>query len=148
MSDSKFETFEDFWPFYVGEHKLPLNRALHYAGTTMAVGTVTAAVVTLNPLWLLATPVVGYGPAWVGHFILEGNRPATFKHPLYSLRGDFRMLKYALQGKMAAEVDRLYGELASKGDSESAKSHSHSHTENGVKNGASLENGAVVGSAL
>jgi hypothetical protein len=152
MSDSKFETFEDFWPFYVGEHKLPLNRALHYAGTTMAVGTVTAAVVTLNPLWLLATPVVGYGPAWVGHFILEGNRPATFKHPLYSLRGDFRMLKYALQGKMAAEVDRLYGELASKGpgrnEEKTANDTSQSHERNGVKNGASLENGAVVGSGL
>ncbi|MEO7111600.1 MAG: DUF962 domain-containing protein [Polyangiaceae bacterium] len=149
MSNTKFETFEDFWPFYVGEHKLPLNRALHYAGTTMAVGTVTAAVVNLNPLWLLATPVVGYGPAWFGHFILEGNRPATFKHPFYSIRGDFRMLKYALQGKMAAEVDRLYGDLASNGASETsgetAKPTTQSHTENGVKNGAAHENGAVLG---
>ena len=148
MAKNEFETFEDFWPFYVGEHKLPVNRALHYCGTTMAVGTVTAAVVTLNPLWLLATPVVGYGPAWVGHFILEGNRPATFKHPIYSLRGDFRMLKYALQGKMAAEVERLYGAVASKGTAESANSASQRHEENGVKNGASHENGAVVGSAL
>ena len=151
MSDSKFETFEDFWPFYVGEHKLPLNRALHYAGTTMAVGTVTAAVVTFNPLWLLATPVVGYGAAWFGHFVLEGNRPATLKHPFYSIRGDFRMLKYALQGKMAAEVDRLYGHLASEGSSkdvtEAAKDPSQHPSENGVKNGAAHENGAVVGGA-
>jgi hypothetical protein len=149
MANGKMETFEEFWPFYVGEHKLPLNRALHYAGTTMAVGTVTAAVVTLNPLWLLATPIVGYGPAWVGHFILEGNRPATFKHPLYSLRGDFRMLKYALQGKMAAEVERLYGNVASNGTAAAgengAKDSSQSHEQNGVKNGASHENGAVVG---
>ena len=151
MANPKFETFEDFWPFYVGEHKLPLNRALHYAGTTMALGTVTAAVVTLNPLWLLATPVVGYGPAWFGHFVLEGNRPATLKHPFYSIRGDFRMLKYALQGQMAAEVDRLYGHLASEGASdgheESANGASQHRAENGVKNGASPENGAVVGGA-
>jgi len=148
MTNTKYETFEEFWPFYVGEHKLPVNRALHYAGTSMAIGTVTAAVVTLNPLWLLATPVVGYGPAWVGHYILEGNRPATFKHPLYSLRGDFRMLKYALQGKMAAEVERLYGKLATDGAAESANGVSQHRHENGVTNGAAHENGAVVGGAV
>jgi hypothetical protein len=108
MSDSEFHSFEEFWPFYVGEHKDPLNRALHYAGTTMAIGTVAAAALTVNPAWLLLTPVVGYGPAWIGHFVIEGNRPATFKHPLWSLRGDFRMLSYALAGKMGAEIERLY----------------------------------------
>jgi hypothetical protein len=108
MSDSEFHSFEEFWPFYVGEHKDPLNRALHYAGTTMAIGTVAAAALTVNPAWLLLTPVVGYGPAWIGHFVIEGNRPATFKHPLWSLRGDFRMLSLALKGKMADEVERLY----------------------------------------
>ena len=149
MSEKReFASFEEFWPFYVGEHKLPINRALHYAGTTMACGTVGAAVVTLNPLWLLATPIVGYGPAWVGHFILEGNRPATFKHPFYSLHGDFRMLKYALQGKMAKEVERLYGPLATKGTTSEAAKNASQSEENAATNGASHENGAVVGSAL
>jgi hypothetical protein len=106
---ARMESFEEFWPYYVGEHKLPLNRALHYFGTTMAITTVGAAVVTLNPLWLLATPVVGYGPAWFGHYVLEGNRPATLTYPLWSIRGDLRMLKYALKGKMAAEVERVCG---------------------------------------
>ncbi|MGH7326959.1 MAG: Mpo1-like protein, partial [Polyangiaceae bacterium] len=151
-SQTEFASFEEFWPFYVGEHKLPLNRALHYAGTTMACSTVCAAVLTFNPLWLLATPIVGYGPAWVGHFILEKNRPATFKHPIYSLRGDFRMLKYALQGKMAKEVERLYGPLASNGHAPgAAKNGSQSEpssTDGAATNGSSHENGAVVGSAL
>lgn len=147
-SEKPFTSFEEFWPFYVGEHKLPLNRALHYAGTTMAVGTVGAAVVTLNPLWLLATPVVGYGPAWVGHFILEKNRPATFKHPLWSLRGDFRMLKYALQGKMAKEVERLYGPLAAANAAAKTASQGDSATQGNAANGASHGDGAVVGSAL
>lgn len=147
----EFASFEEFWPFYVGEHKLPINRALHYAGTTMACGTVGAAVVTLNPLWLLATPIVGYGPAWVGHFILEGNRPATFKHPFYSLRGDFRMLKYALQGKMAKEVERLYGPLSSRsseGASQGAAKNASQSEESSATNGASHDSGAVVGSGL
>lgn len=143
MSHREFASFEEFWPFYVGEHKLPINRAFHYVGTSMAIGTVGAAVLTVNPLWLLATPVVGYGPAWFGHFILEKNRPATFKAPLYSLRGDLRMLKYALQGKMAKEVERLYGPLAGEG----AKSGAQPGEER-TTNGVTHENGAVVGGHL
>ncbi|MEO8799252.1 MAG: DUF962 domain-containing protein, partial [Polyangiaceae bacterium] len=130
---------------------LPLNRAFHYVGTSMAIGTVGAAVLTANPLWLLATPVVGYGPAWFGHFILEKNRPATFKAPLYSLRGDLRMLKYALQGKMAKEVERLHGPLsgseAGSSASEGAKSGAQA-AEDCSTNGVTHENGAVVGGNL
>lgn len=102
-----FESFEEFWPFYVSEHENPLNRALHYAGTTMVIGTVATAVVTMNPAWLLLAPVVGYGPAWVGHFFVEKNKPASFKHPLWSLRGDFKMYGLALRGKMTDEVRRV-----------------------------------------
>ena len=101
------QTFRDFWPFYVGEHKDPMNRALHYAGTTMVLGTVAAAAITLNPTWLLLAPVVGYGPAWVGHFFIEKNKPASFTYPLWSLRGDFKMYALFLRGKMAEEVERV-----------------------------------------
>jgi hypothetical protein len=108
MQGDRYETFEEFWPYYVGEHKDPLCRACHYVGTTLALGTIATAALTANPAWLLLTPVVGYGPAWFGHFVIERNRPATFKYPLWSLRGDLRMLRYALEGRMAAEVERLY----------------------------------------
>jgi hypothetical protein len=106
-ADARFQSFEEFWPFYLGEHRDPRSRALHYAGTTMAVGTVAAAALTLNPAWLLLTPVVGYTPAWIGHFVIEKNRPATFKYPVWSLRGDFKMLGMALNGTLAAELARL-----------------------------------------
>jgi hypothetical protein len=105
----RIETFEEFWPFYVGEHRNPLCRGLHYAGTSLAIGTVAAAALTLNPAWLLATPIVGYGPAWVAHYFLEGNRPASFRHPIWSFRADLKMLKLALAGEMSNEVIRLYG---------------------------------------
>lgn len=108
MSESSFQSFEEFWPFYLGEHKDPLNRGLHYVGTSLAIGTVAAAVVTVNPTWLLLTPVVGYAPAWIGHFVVEGNRPATFKHPLWSLRGDLKMLSLALAGRIHDELDWLH----------------------------------------
>jgi len=102
-------TFDDFWPHYVHAHQNPVNRALHYAGTSAALGSVAAAALTLNPAWLLLAPVAGYGPAWVGHFVFEKNRPATFQHPLWSLRGDIKMFSLALRGRMRAEVERVCG---------------------------------------
>jgi hypothetical protein len=109
MNAPRMDSFDDFWPHYVHAHRDPRSRALHYAGTTAVLGTVAAAALTFNPGWLLLAPVVGYGPAWVGHFVFEKNRPATFEHPLWSLRGDFKMYFLALQRKMGAEVERVCG---------------------------------------
>jgi hypothetical protein len=109
MPVPSIQSFADFWPHYVGAHRKPLNRALHYVGTGCALGCVGAGVLTGNLLCFLAVPVVGYGPAWIGHFLIEGNRPATFGYARYSLMADFKMLAYALQGKMDDEVMRLFG---------------------------------------
>jgi hypothetical protein len=102
---ARLASFEQFWPFYVSQHSRPSTRALHFAGTTMVLGSLAAAVV-VAPWWVVAAPVLGYGPAWVGHFFFEKNRPATFTYPLWSLRGDFRMYRLMLTGRMAPEVDR------------------------------------------
>jgi hypothetical protein len=104
MSTPQIHSFEDFWPYYVKAHKHPANRALHYVGTSCAVACALTGALTLNPWLLLAAPVIGYGPAWVGHFFIEGNKPATFGYARYSLLGDFKMLGLALRGKMADEV--------------------------------------------
>lgn len=101
-----FESFEEFWPYYLNEHSDPLNRALHFVGTSAALGCVAASAITMNPLLLAAAPVMGYGPAWVGHFIIEKNRPATFKHPLWSLRGDFRMFRLMATGQLGQHLER------------------------------------------
>lgn len=98
----RFKTFEEFWPFYVSQHSLPSTRALHFAGTTMVFGALAAAAVLRSPAWLLAAPVLGYGPAWIGHFFFERNRPATFTYPLWSLRGDLRMWWRMATGKMGS----------------------------------------------
>ena len=107
MSDSEFRSFQDFWPFYLGEHRSPLSRRLHVAGTTAALTTLGVAIATRNWKLGLAAPLLGYGPAWVGHFIIEKNRPATFKHPLWSLAGDFKMASLMLTGQLEQELDRL-----------------------------------------
>jgi hypothetical protein len=99
-------TFAEFWPFYVREHSRPLTRGLHYIGTTGVIASVLAAV-TVGPLKLLAlAPLFGYGFAWAGHFFVEHNRPATFKHPLWSLAADFVMYGKMLRGQMAQEARR------------------------------------------
>lgn len=96
-----FASFREFYPFYLGEHRNRTSRRLHVIGSTgvlVILGLVIAQV--LAPWWLLAVPVCGYGFAWVGHFFFEHNRPATFKHPLYSLMGDWVMFKDVLTGKI------------------------------------------------
>ena len=106
MSEQRFQSFEEFWPFYVREHSKKATRALHFIGTTGALACVAAAVVTRRKAFLLAAPVFGYGFAWVSHFFVEGNKPATFKYPAWSLRGDFVMWAKTIAGTMDAEVER------------------------------------------
>lgn len=95
-----FASFREFYPFYLGEHANPTCRRLHFVGTSLVIGVIVAAIVRSNPMWLWLAPVAGYGFAWVGHFFFEKNRPATFKHPLYSLIGDWVMYWDMLRGKI------------------------------------------------
>jgi hypothetical protein len=102
------QSFEEFWPYYVSQHKHPINRKLHFAGTTIALGCI--AISPAVPSALLAAPIVGYGLAWIGHFAFEKNRPASWggvRAFAWSLRGDLRMWRYMLTGMMDAEVERL-----------------------------------------
>ena len=96
----KFSSFRDFYPFYLSEHRHPVSRRLHFIGTALVLVTLLVTILTRHwyLLWLL--PVVGYGFAWSGHFFFEKNRPATFKHPLYSLCGDFVMFRDILLGRI------------------------------------------------
>ncbi len=102
-------TFAEFWPFYAGEHRHPTNRALHYVGTSSAL--LLLAYIVYSGRWGLLPIglVIGYGPAWVGHFFIENNRPASFKYPLWSFFGDLKMLSLRLRGRMDAELIRLFG---------------------------------------
>jgi hypothetical protein len=102
------QSFEEFWPYYVSQHRDPRCRWMHFAGTSLAMGCL--AVSPVVPAAALAAPVFGYGFAWIGHFAFEHNKPASWgglRAAAYSLRGDFRMWRYMLVGAMDAEVARL-----------------------------------------
>jgi hypothetical protein len=102
----RFESFEEFWPFYVREHSKKGTRALHFAGTTAALALTAAAVLKRRPGLFLLALAAGYGPAWVGHFFVQGNRPATFSYPLWSLRADLIMWWKIATDTMDEEVER------------------------------------------
>lgn len=107
MADTaRITDYEAFWLFYLREHANPRTRALHYAGTVAAVIGMAACVV-LGKLWfLLAVPFAGYGPAWIAHFFVEKNRPATLRYPLWSLLSDFRMAFAWVTGQIGDELKR------------------------------------------
>jgi hypothetical protein len=114
--ESRFQSFEEFWPFYVKEHKKKSTRVLHFIGTTAAMACVAGGLLTKRR-WLLAVaPVAGYSAAWVSHFFLEKNRPATFTYPLWSLKADLVMWSKMAMGKMDDEVARVLAADAAKGD--------------------------------
>jgi hypothetical protein len=98
----EFKSFKDFYPFYLREHSNLVCRKLHFIGTCGVIALLMLIFFTGNMLLFLLMPVVGYGFAWVGHFVYEKNRPATFKHPFYSLLGDFLMFWEILVGRLKA----------------------------------------------
>ena len=95
-----FNSFKDFYPYYLREHGNSTCRRLHFIGTTLVIVILAFVIGKGAWPWLLAVPVAGYGFAWVGHFFFEKNRPPTFQHPFYSLLGAFVMYRDMILGKV------------------------------------------------
>lgn len=104
--EKKFPTYKAFWPHYVNEHRGKLTRNLHFLGTSLALFFVFMAI-TVDPWFLVAVPFAGYGFAWLAHFYVEKNRPATFTYPVWSLMADMHMFALMCSGRMDREVSRM-----------------------------------------
>ena len=107
MSETRIQTFAEFWPFYLGEHRLPATRAIHVVGTLGYLSLLAAAIATQTWWWIALCPVVAYGNAWFAHFVVEKNRPATFEYPLWSLWADHVMTFKILTFQLGADLRRL-----------------------------------------
>ncbi|HEY1091964.1 MAG TPA: Mpo1-like protein [Burkholderiaceae bacterium] len=97
---TRFTSFAEFYPFYLGEHANLTCRRLHFVGTTLVLLCIAGLLYTGSLRYALFIPLCGYGFAWAGHFFFEKNKPASFKQPLYSLLGDFVMYRDILIGKI------------------------------------------------
>ncbi len=95
-----FQSFQDFYPFYLSEHRNLTSRRLHVLGTILALLFLIFFLFTHARWTLFAIPLSGYGFAWAGHTFFEKNKPATFKYPWYSFLGACMMYKDILVGKI------------------------------------------------
>ena len=93
------KTFEEFWPHYMKNHSHPINRKLHMLGTVSAFGMTISALLLQNYLMFVCAPLLAFSLAWLGHFAVERNTPAFLGHPVWSVRGELRMVR--------AEIRRL-----------------------------------------
>jgi hypothetical protein len=107
MKEQHFRTFDEFWLHYVRAHEKRATRNLHFVRTSAAMACLAGGLLLRKPLLLALAPLAGYGPAWLGHFFIEKNRPATLAHPLWSLQADLLMWSMTLAGTMDAEVERV-----------------------------------------
>ena len=97
---SRYANFREFYRFYLSEHADRNCRRLHFIGSTLVLVVLAVALVSGQARWLWLAPLAGYGCAWIGHFAFEKNRPARFKRPRYSFRGDWAMWRDMLLGRI------------------------------------------------
>lgn len=96
----RFANFREFYPFYLSEHSNRVSRRLHFIGSCGVIVLVVLAFASGNLRWLGTALICGYGFAWVGHLFFEKNRPATFRHPVYSFLGDWMMFRDIVRGRI------------------------------------------------
>jgi len=101
---SEYKSIKEFYPFYLSQHADPRNRRLHFMGTCLVIASMLYALLTAHFALLILLPVFGYGFAWFGHFIIEKNKPATFKYPFFSLACDFIMFWDMLTGRLPKQT--------------------------------------------
>jgi hypothetical protein len=86
---------------------------LHFVGTALIIGFLIAGIILKKWQFIIAIPFCGYGFAWIGHFFIEKNRPATFTYPLYSLGSDFVMFWHILTGQIKTKMAEAKNQIQS-----------------------------------
>ncbi|MEZ4741663.1 MAG: DUF962 domain-containing protein [Bdellovibrionota bacterium] len=105
--EKPINTWNEFWPFYLLQHQNSTNQRLHFIGTTIGFIAFVFALTHLKLSYLIIGLFFAYLFAWIGHFVYEKNKPATFKYPLWSFIADQKMFLLILRGKMSQELDKI-----------------------------------------
>ena len=100
MNKKTYDSFSDFYEFYLSEHQNRTSRRLHVIGTSLVIILIATVITTRSWRLLFLLPIIGYSFAWVGHFFFEKNKPATFQYPFWSLLSDFFLWKDIVIGKI------------------------------------------------
>lgn len=95
----RIKTFKEFYRFYLTEHSKTGTRVLHFIGTLMVFFVIGYVISSGKERFLWYVPIFGYGFAWLSHAIIEKNKNATFKYPIWSLISDFKLFFELLIGK-------------------------------------------------
>jgi len=104
--NQRFQSFGEFWPFYLSEHKEPRNRLMHVTGTLLSNALGLYLLCTGRYIWIIGSVLLGYAFAWAGHFFLQKNRPATLKYPFWSFAADYKMTLLVLAGRISLDGRR------------------------------------------
>ncbi len=107
MAAPVFDSFEEFWPYYLSEHSEPRTRMLHAIGTGTGLACMLACVAKRKWHLIPLSFIPGYGAAWAAHFFIEKNKPATFDYPLWSFLADYKMVAMMIQGTLDDEIERV-----------------------------------------
>ena len=105
MTDKKYQTFKEFYPYYLKEHSNKTNRILHFIGTLLVIVFLLAGFLTKKYSFFYFMPIAGYGFAWLGHLLFEKNKPATFTYPIWSLLSDFLMFYHICTGQLNKKLN-------------------------------------------
>ena len=107
MTERRYKSFSEFWPFYISEHSRQGTRIFHLIGTSVGILLAIYVIVIGKWWWFPLALVPGYAGAWLGHFLIEKNKPATFQYPLWSFIGDYKMIGLMITGKIGREIEKL-----------------------------------------
>lgn len=105
------KNYQEFYRFYLTEHRNIMSRRLHVVGSSIGIY-FSKAIRKKQAKYVLYGLVAGYANAWVGHFVFEKNKPASFKQPFYSFISDWRMLSDVARGRLSL-TDRKFDKIPS-----------------------------------